>query len=186
MKCSVEDCPTEARARGFCQKHYKRWQSHGDPNYAKGSHDPMLRFKGMTKWVGDCLEWQGCRQPNGYGASGTRAAHRVAYELHKGPIPPGMLIMHSCDNPPCVNPDHLSVGTARDNVLDCINKGRRGGACNQGEKNNTTKLTEVQVLEIRRTHQRTFGENTRLAKIYGVNQHTISDIVKGKTWTHLL
>jgi hypothetical protein len=76
-----------------------------------------------------CWEWQGSRYPTGYGKfrpSGPKQgyAHRFAYEFWHGPIPEGMLVMHSCDNPPCVNPQHLSVGTYSDNAQDRENKGR--------------------------------------------------------------
>ena len=78
----------------------------------------------------DCWEWTGCRKPSGYGqlnlgkGKPRGAAYRLSYEWAKGPIPEGQVVMHSCDNPPCVNPAHLSVGTQRDNALDMVSKGR--------------------------------------------------------------
>ena len=76
----------------------------------------------------ECWEWTGARSPAGYGRikgdNGTLQAHRVAYELTHGPIPDGLFVMHSCDNPPCCNPAHLSVGTNADNVHDSMRKGR--------------------------------------------------------------
>lgn len=80
-----------------------------------------------------CWEWQGERDKKGYGkfsCLGESKAFRIAYRLIKGDIQPGMVIMHSCDNPPCCNPDHLSEGTHLDNMRDKIAKGRqwRGGA----------------------------------------------------------
>lgn len=75
-----------------------------------------------------CIEWTGARNPAGYGRLRLRGqqvyAHRVAYEQAYGPIPEGFVVMHSCDNPPCINPDHLSVGTYADNARDMVEKGR--------------------------------------------------------------
>jgi hypothetical protein len=75
-----------------------------------------------------CIEWQGARQPKGYGVVGKRGAHRVMYELVYGPIPEGAHILHSCDNPPCVNPLHLRAGSNAQNQAE---KAARGRARNQ-------------------------------------------------------
>ena len=73
---------------------------------------------------GDCLEWRFRRQRDGYGRIGNDGTHRFIYRLLKGPIPRGLLVCHSCDNPPCINPDHLFVGTTLDNMRDRDAKGR--------------------------------------------------------------
>lgn len=88
------------------------------------------RFWGKVKKGEGCWEWQGSINTTGYGqiylGAGRRRSvtHRVSYELAKGPIPDGLVVMHSCDNPRCVNPDHLSVGTHADNAADRDAKGR--------------------------------------------------------------
>lgn len=78
--------------------------------------------------TGDCWVWQGARTPWGYGViytgKGNARTHRVAFELTNGPIPPGLIVMHTCDNPPCCRPDHLKLGTHRDNTLDMVAKAR--------------------------------------------------------------
>jgi hypothetical protein len=91
-----------------------------------------MMAKVVMNYPTGCWEYCGCRFKKGYGnirvggkSGKNRGTHRVSYELHIGPIPDGLLVMHSCDNPPCVNPDHLSVGTVADNVADMDAKGRR-------------------------------------------------------------
>ncbi|WP_402844370.1 HNH endonuclease signature motif containing protein [Microbacterium sp. GXS0129] len=85
----------------------------------------------LVRTENDCLVWIGPRHWDGYGyfkhAGRHARTHRVAYELAHGPIPDGAVVMHTCDNPPCCNPDHLRAGTQRDNVADAIDKGRFGG-----------------------------------------------------------
>jgi hypothetical protein len=93
-----------------------------------GRRDPATRFwKYVTKSDG-CWEWQGSRMPFGYGELNInkvpQCAHRLSWELHYGPIEEGLSVLHSCDNPPCVNPAHLFLGTQSDNMRDCASKGR--------------------------------------------------------------
>jgi len=126
---------------------------------------------------------------NGYGElrldGETRYAHRVAYELIYGSIPQGLFVLHRCDNPPCVNPDHLFLGTMRDNVQDAVKKGRHI----LGERVGVAKLTSEQVREIRaraRYVPRKHGSNlASLAQEYGVSPTEISRILRRKRWGHL-
>lgn len=74
--------------------------------------------------VGDCVEWAGLRFRDGYGRVGSKQAHRVAWEQTYGPIPEGLFVLHRCDNRPCVNPEHLFLGTNTDNMQDMVAKGR--------------------------------------------------------------
>lgn len=89
----------------------------------------IAKFWSRVDKSGSCWTWQGARGRGGYGrfslALGTLSAHRLAYTLLVGSIPKGMCVCHRCDNPPCVNPDHLFVGTYRDNIRDMMQKGRR-------------------------------------------------------------
>jgi hypothetical protein len=109
-----------------------------------------------------------------------RRAHRVSYELAYGPIPEGLLVCHRCDNPPCVRPDHLFLGTNLDNMRDARAKGRNV----HGETHPTAKLTLADVLEIRRAYAAREMDTYELAEKYGVRNPAISRIVRGDRWGH--
>lgn len=137
----------------------------------------------------ECWEWQAARMPDGYGAfgrtgsgSGSVRAHRWSYENAYGAIPEGMHICHHCDNPPCVNPAHLFVGTRNDNMRDMVAKGRS----RKGERHNQVQLTESQVLEIRREWAAGGQTQTQIAVRFNTNKANVSQIVRGKKWQHLL
>lgn len=137
-----------------------------------------------------CWEWTAARGGSGYGTFGlTREtmtpAHRFSWELHFGPIPAGMLVCHHCDNPPCVRPDHLFLGTHLANMRDMDRKGRRRTSPRPGEQNPNARLTEGQVREIR--VRRAMGETCRaLAAEFGVSQPLISYIFHRKSWAHVV
>lgn len=138
-----------------------------------------------------CWPWTGCRQPRGYGHfypafRVNLYAHRVAWELANGaPVPAGMFVMHACDNPACVNPAHLSVGTQSDNMQDCARKGRAHRVSLQGEAHPNAKLTEAQVVEIRR--RKGAGESIAvLAREFSVSEALIYFIANGRAWRHVL
>jgi hypothetical protein len=101
----------------------------------------------------------------------------IMYEKYKGPIPDGMFVCHRCDNPPCINPDHLWLGTAKDNIRDCVQKKRN----NIGEKNGLAKLTVKQVQEIRQAS----GLQREIAERFGVSQSLISMIKNRVWWKHV-
>ena len=124
---------------------------------------------------GDCLVWQGTRFGNGYGRTGDgRGAHRVAYELTAGPIPAGMVVMHTCDNKPCVRPEHLRLGTPADNMADMARKGRSLS----GERSPHAKLTAADAREIRASSE----TRAELARRYHVAESLIWAIVTGRAW----
>lgn len=138
-----------------------------------------------------CWEWPGRRIVGGYGVLRTYGrkgrdiyAHRLIWEQYAGPIPAGMQVLHRCDNPPCVRPTHLFLGTAADNMADMRAKGRAGRNGLRGETVGTHKLTEAQVYEIKALHSPQMGYK-RLAKRFGVSRVTIMRIVHGTSWAHV-
>lgn len=135
-----------------------------------------------------CFIWTGNVDLEGYGRL-TRGpgvsikAHRLAYQLFKGPIPEGMIVCHKCDNPTCVNPAHLYAGTFQDNVGDCLRRGRfrAGGKPHPGERNGRAKLTEVQALSI--IDRYGAGEKaSKLAKEFGMTTGAVHRLLKGTSW----
>ena len=130
-----------------------------------------------------CWEWVGYFGTGGYGMMGKDGknvrVHRVSYEAYKGIIPKGMVVRHSCDNPACINPDHLTLGTQKDNVADRTARGR--GHKLKGTAIGTAKLTEAQALEIKSSTL----SLTELSEKYGVDKSNIWSIRSGKSWKHL-
>lgn len=146
----------------------------------KGPIHPVL---GTPCWL-----W-GMSHHSGYGRFSFREggvnrqvyAHRYAWEIIRGPIPARMIVRHRCDQGSCVNPDHLILGTQRDNVQDAIDRGRFKPS--EGEWNPFSKLTELQVVAIRK--RRATGEKLRsIAEEFGVSESTIMDIARGLSWKH--
>jgi HNH endonuclease len=129
-----------------------------------------------------CWLWIGAKVPKGYGqfkiGEKVYRAHRVAYELFKEEVPEGMFVLHSCDNPSCVNPDHLFVGTNSDNIQDSFDKGR---SSNVGELHPGHKLTEDDVLHILGSDK----SNEELAAEYDVDRASIYKIRTGRSWSYM-
>ena len=134
----------------------------------------------------DCWEWTAGKNSDGYGYIGVEGkmvrAHRLSWEIHNGPIPEGMQILHYCDNPGCVNPFHLFLGSNADNVRDKTEKGRQSHQ--YGEENGYAKLTEQNIHEIR--NLLTVGyPQAEIAREYEVSQTTICSINTGECWAWL-
>lgn len=136
----------------------------------------------------ECWEWQGTLYQNGYGMVCLRRghrktflAHRVSWMVHNGKaVPNRMMICHTCDNRWCVNPHHLYAGTGKDNNTDTIR--RKRGNRKMGSRCSWSKLTERDVLEMRRSKER----NKVLAERFKLDPSTISQIRAGLRWKHLL
>jgi hypothetical protein len=135
--CSVRGCRRRARVKGFCASHYERHRT-GQPlerpiaKCVKGPIEKRLRAHVKIDKKTGCHLWTGYRGPRDYGViwvgRSPKFAHRMAWELKHGPVPDGMVVMHTCDNPPCCNPEHLMLGTPGDNNRDRVKKGRGKGA----------------------------------------------------------
>lgn len=133
---------------------------------------------------GDCWEWRGCRDKNGYGLVQYQKrqyrVHRVSYLLHYGEFSGDLLVCHECDNPPCVNPWHLFLGTNAENTADRDRKGRAA----RGEESNRAKLTEADVLEIRA--MAASGSRTKeMTDRFGISYNMIGAIARGDFWKHI-
>lgn len=140
----------------------------------------------LRKEENGCWTWLGAKDWDGYGsleAMGERRAHRIAWLLTKGEIPDGLWVLHKCDNPACCNPEHLWLGTAADNNADCKKKGRAHGP--RGETSGHARLTEEQVLEIRRRAELEVVTQRQLAKDFGVGYKAICKIVNRQRWCHI-
>lgn len=101
--------------------------------------------------------------------------------MHIGPIPDNLLVMHLCDNPSCVNPDHLMVGTAKENTQDMIAKGRKRVVAPLGERNGKAKLTADLALHIKKSS----STNAQLARELGLSPNCIRGVRTGRTWKHV-
>lgn len=142
------------------------------------------RFWANVHKTDGCWLWTASTQGRGYGsfyAGRHFRAHRYSYEIHFGSIPPGFLVCHHCDNPGCVRPDHLFLGTSKDNVADARVKSRH---CH-GETHGSAKLSADQVCEIRRLHAVEGMTSKQLAIRYGVNPSTTGRVIKGELWSHV-
>jgi len=131
----------------------------------------------------ECWEWIGGKHNKGYGQiqaySRLDKAHRVSWMINNGPIPENMCVLHHCDNPSCVNPAHLWLGTNADNVRDKMEKGRE--AHNGGEKNGSAKLTEPKVRRVIAFLDAGYSHK-KIAAFFNVSRSTITFINTGGTW----
>lgn len=131
-----------------------------------------------------CVNWTSTLNDHGYGMftlnGRLRRAHRISWTMHRGPIPQGIFVCHHCDNPACVNPDHLFLGTARDNVADMMSKGRGRYIAFKGEESSRARLSDVNVLDIRADK----GTAASIALKYGVSEWYVHKIRQGRARIH--
>jgi hypothetical protein len=149
--------------------HFRFVHGHGPLN------GPVAFWAKVPSHVGadECWEWQGSRDPKGYGHFGPQRATHLLYEARIGPISGGLHVLHKCDNPPCVNPAHLFVGTNADNVADKVAKGRSA-------QPHRRKLSDEQIVEIRARWAAGGVLQREIAADYGVAPRTISILLAGK------
>jgi hypothetical protein len=133
-----------------------------------------------------CWPWFRAKNANGYGlfriAGSTRLAHRIAWKLEHGEISDGLLVLHRCDNPACVNPAHLRLGTQSDNMAECHARGRSRIPAFRGETHPQAKLDHEKAAEIRTLYKGGGYSHLGLAKLFQVSETTIREILVGERW----
>jgi endogenous inhibitor of DNA gyrase (YacG/DUF329 family) len=162
---------------------------HDDFRIADRQKKLVKRFWKYVVVSDDCWGWSGTLDEKGYGRVRTwvedrwipRLAHRVSWELHRGPIPDGLSVLHSCDNPPCTRPEHLFLGNQLDNMQDCASKDRH----TRGERSATAKLTEAQVIEMRARFAAGERNYSKLGREYGVSAVQVRSIILRERWKYL-
>ncbi len=131
-----------------------------------------------------CWKWTGSKLKSGYGiiSFGGKpiSAHRLSWKLHKGVIEEGKVIRHLCNNPICVNPDHLAIGTIQDNADDRVRSGNQP----KGGRNNHAKLDDEKIKEIRMLLELSIS-GAEIGRQYGVSRTVICSIKNGRTWKHV-
>lgn len=151
---------------------------------------PEIRFRAKVapKNERGCELWIGMVNNKGYGTMAwggkphrLRLAHRIAWEIANGPIPDGLFLCHCCHTPRCVAIDHLFLGTVKDNIADKQAKGRQS----KGERHKSPKLTNAEVMEIRRLHKEEGHSQLALGRLFGVDQSTICRIISRNNWDHI-
>jgi hypothetical protein len=187
-KCIIESCNRSPRSNGMCNMHYERKRSYGKTSFSEREMNNFLDKEtfhmnySVDPQTG-CWNWIRFKY-KGYGEFNHKRkkyrAHRFSYELFKEKIPDGMIACHSCDNPACVNPDHIFLGTHSDNNRDMVNKNRNA----KGSQNGNSKLAEDKVIEIKRRLNK--GDTIKnISADFGVKPTAICNINSNKTWKHV-
>lgn len=147
----------------------------------------IKRFWDRVWFDDDCWPWCGPRNKRGYGHwkfhGKTRKATRIMWEIFKGPIPKGLSVLHECDNPCCVNIGHLFVGTQKDNVDDCVAKGRNWFPPQNGEQHSQAKLNNEKVKEILALEN--LFSHTAIGKRFNISRSVVTRIFHGDLWGHV-
>lgn len=202
--CKVEGCNNQTETQGlrpsrdkatssirghFCRKHLAWFLKYGSikpQKFSQASLEDRLWRNTNKLGIDDCWEWTlSSKSKHGYGsiwdnsAKKNRLVHRVSYEIAKGEIPEGSLIMHTCDNPKCVNPNHLVPGTHKLNGEDKANKGRSVTNKFFGEQNPKSKLTLEQAKFIKAHPELGLKQ---IADMWGLSPNCIRGVRIGRTW----
>ena len=145
----------------------------------------MQRFEEKIEMIPECgcWIWTAATNIHGYGLfifnGKMQSTHRISWQVYRGAIPAGMFILHRCDTRLCVNPNHLRIGTQKENIQECHSKGRAGYKF--GEHNGQSILLESQVLQIMSDSR----EHYIIAKDYNISSSLVSALKKGKRWQHI-
>ncbi len=188
MECvGIAQCGKRSNRRSLCRMHYARLVRHGDPLYTSVMSPIDRLLQNAKRLPNGCLIFGGSHRSGVYGAlvvdGKNTKAHRLSYQLQVGPIPDGMFVLHKCDTPLCIEPDHLFPGTPKDNTRDMMAKGRQkffiGKVILRGERAPSAKLSDADVDAIRVA---VFdGESQHsVARRYGVSQGHVSALIRKK------
>lgn len=186
LTCSVDGCDRPYSCQGFCAAHYSAYHRSQDFQPAPTPSAKDRLFSGIEKRANGCWIWTkalGGGDGRGviYYNGRQQYAHRVSWILFRGTIPDGLYVCHRCDEPRCINPDHLFLGTQTDNMRDCSEKGRVNKKGVPGEHNGGSKLTAESVRHIRCLLSD--GHTRReIAEMFSVCVSTIGHIATGRTW----
>lgn len=186
-RCDLPECSEDHWTHGYCRSHSRRMRLYGDPRASAPKLTPLERLQthGWTVMETGCWEWNGGRIWSEYGRvmhdGVATSTHRLSYRAFHGEIPEGLVVRHKCDNPPCMNPDHLELGTHGQNAEDMFKRGRRPLGRGQGR----AAVTAEQVVTIRQ--RAAAGElGVAIAADLGVTKAIVHNIVAGRTWKWLL
>lgn len=168
--------------------HYRRWSLYGSPEIVVGQRVPVQdRFWDKVEKTDGCWNWTAALTEDGYGRilvdGKARTAHRVSYKMHYGVDPGEFKVCHECDNPRCVRPDHLFLGSHAVNMQDMAAKGRTGVI--RGADNPKSKLTVESVRQIRERYSSGSVSQPQLGREFGVSHATIGSIVRRESWAHV-
>lgn len=132
-----------------------------------------------------CLVWRGAKNSSGYGVFRKKGknfyAHRAAWECRNGAIPEGRVVCHCCDNPACCNPEHMFIGSQRENLSDMVQKGRSA----KGVGHSQAKLTDEQVVKIRERFAAGGATHAEVARDFGISREAVGQIVRRQRWAHI-
>ena len=184
--CEIDDCFRRAKSRLMCGTHYERWRKHGDTNVILAGGAPRQNIE-IIHTSNGCHEWQGAATRGGYARrtinnKGVQLSRLILEQKLGHKLAPGMKALHTCDNPHCINPEHLWEGTQRDNMQDCSRKGRF--PIRSGSRANSSKLKEDIVLHIRELLS-TGWLLREIAKEFSISISNVSMIKRRETWVHI-
>ncbi len=149
------------------------------------SHLDKSAANGCWVWTASTIDGYGQIGIVRNGKLTNNLAHRVAFELATGEAPGDRCVLHRCDNPPCCNPDHLFLGSRDDNAKDMVAKRRQRNGITPGEQHGMSKLTDADVVELRRSYAAREASQPELARRFGIRQSTVWAIIHRRTWAHV-